>query len=251
MTRTTKVDGVTQLHRKCTLSRRSVVGGLAAASAALALGPLPLRYARGSSGELNLFTWGDYTTPEMLADFTSKTGIKVNLSTHGSNSEALNKVRAANGEGFDLVQPAIDNVPDWVHWELLQPIDESKVAVDRIVPSILENSKRLGAMNDGKRYALPYDWGTEAITFNTAERSYKYGQLSYGTLWDADNAGRVLARPSSLLVGLGLHLDGTGELPSNRWLDSYKDEENCRRLYDKVAENRGFIRYQIELAKTP
>lgn len=236
MTRTTKVDGVTQLHRKCTLSRRSVVGGLAAASAALALGPLPLRYARGSSGELNLFTWGDYTTPEMLADFTSKTGIKVNLSTHGSNSEALNKVRAANGEGFDLVQPAIDNVPDWVHWELLQPIDESKVAVDRIVPSILENSKRLGAMNDGKRYALPYDWGTEAITFNTAERSYKYGQLSYGTLWDADNAGRVLARPSSLLVGLGLHLDGTGELPSNRWLDSYKDEENCRRLYGKVLE---------------
>jgi len=235
MTNETKAVGSAGSRRNGRLlSRRTVVGGLAAGTAALASGPWPVRSARASSGELNLFTWGDYTTPEMLADFTAKTGIKVNLSTHGSNSEALNKVRAANGEGFDLVQPAIDNVPDWVRWELLQPVDESKVATDRIVPSILENSKRLGGVVDGKRYALPYDWGTEAITFNTAERSYKYGQLSYGTLWDADNAGRVVARPSSVLVGLGLYLDGSGELPSNRWLDSYKDEASCRRLYDEV-----------------
>jgi spermidine/putrescine transport system substrate-binding protein len=233
--RTTRVSRNSRIDRD-PISRRRAVAALAGSAAAVVAGPWLVRNALSSSGEINLFTWGDYTTPEMLADFTAKTGIKVNLATHGSNSEALNKVRAANGEGFDLVQPAIDNAPDWVHWELLQPIDESKVAVERIVPSILEHSKSLGGVIDGKRYALPYDWGTEAITFNTAERSYKYGQLSYGTLWDKDNAGRVVARASSSLVGLGLYLDGTGALPSNRWLDSYKDEASCRRLYEEVLK---------------
>lgn len=34
------------------------------------------------------------------------------------------------------------------------------------------------------------------------------------------------------------------------WM-THESNATARRLYDKVAENRGFIRYQIELAKTP
>lgn len=34
------------------------------------------------------------------------------------------------------------------------------------------------------------------------------------------------------------------------WM-THESNATARRLYDKVGENRGFIRYQIELAKTP
>ncbi|HAE02342.1 MAG TPA: spermidine/putrescine ABC transporter substrate-binding protein, partial [Rhodospirillaceae bacterium] len=50
---------------------------------------------------------------------------------------------------------------------LLAPLDESKVNMDNIIPSMVRDSFNLGATYRGKRYLLPFDWGTEAITFDS------------------------------------------------------------------------------------
>ena len=66
-----------------------------------------------AEGELQLFNWGDYTSPEMIAKFEAETGIKVTITDYDSNDAALAKIEAGGG-GFDLVVPSANYVPIYV-----------------------------------------------------------------------------------------------------------------------------------------
>ena len=46
--------------------------------------------------------------------------------------------------------------------------------------------------------------------------------------------GHVQGRPHSLLLGIGLWMDGNGTLPSNRMLDAFKDPDSFKKIYDKI-----------------
>ena len=97
------------------ISRRVFTTGTALAAAALAA-PAVLRAhdALAQSGSLNVFAWGDYFDKNtIIADFEKQTGIKVNLSTFGSNEECENKLRAAGGKGFDIIFPSVDTGPNY------------------------------------------------------------------------------------------------------------------------------------------
>ncbi|MDP1577459.1 MAG: putrescine/spermidine ABC transporter substrate-binding protein, partial [Cypionkella sp.] len=58
-----------------------------------------------AEGQLNLFNWGDYTSPELLEKFEKETGIKVTVTDYDSNDTALAKVSVGGG-GYDLVVPS-------------------------------------------------------------------------------------------------------------------------------------------------
>lgn len=161
------------------LSRRAV---LATGAAALAT-PLIARRALASSGEVNVFAWGDYfRNGEIPEAFTKATGIKVNVSTYGSNEEAASKLRAAGGKGFDILFPSVDTRPNYDEGNLLAEIDESKLKVDRIEPTLWRSSLELGAAHRGKRYLVPFDWGTEGITWDSSAVDVAPADLSYAHL---------------------------------------------------------------------
>jgi spermidine/putrescine transport system substrate-binding protein len=84
----------------------------------------------------------------------------------------------------------------------------------------------------GRLYHVPHCWGTEAISWRNDQTRLTYANLSYGTLWNDEYRGKVQGRPHSLLLGIGLWMDGNGRLPSNRMLDAYKDEATMKRIYD-------------------
>ena len=88
-----------------TISRRTALKGTAAAAAAVAM-PTVLRShdALASSGQVNVFAWGDYVQQNMIDKFEADSGIKVNLSTFGSNDEAEQKLKAAGASAI-LVLP--------------------------------------------------------------------------------------------------------------------------------------------------
>jgi len=92
-------------------TRRKLLKGLAAGALAAA-SPLIIRQPLASSGEVNVFAWGDYIQDNIKKAFENETGIKINLSTYGSNEEAQNKLRAAGGRGFDLIFPSVDTRPN-------------------------------------------------------------------------------------------------------------------------------------------
>ena len=217
-------------------SRRTLLKGAAAAGGIAVTMPFIIRQSLASSGEINVFAWGDYIKDNIKDAFEKKTGIKVNLTTFGSNEEQQSKLRAAGGKGFDLIFPSVDTRPEYDEGDLLQVIDESRVKVDRIESAMWRSSLSLGAARRGKRYLIPFDWGTEGITYDSSVHSFKQGELSYGDLWVDGLDGKVAGRQKSIIITLAIYLDSIGQVPSNRALDLYKTEADMRRIFDACLD---------------
>jgi len=217
-----------------TISRRLLLKGTAMTVAAPAI--LRAHDALASSGQVDVFAWGDYVQKNMIEKFEKDTGIKVNLSTYGSNDEAENKLRAAGGKGFDVVFPSVTNGPNYYPHNTLAPLDESRLNMDNLIPSMVRDSINLGAMYRGKRYLLPFDWGTEAITFDSSKWNVSDDEVSFGTMWQPEAKGQAAFRQKSVIMGVGIYLDSIGEVKSNRMLDVYKSEADARRVWDACAK---------------
>ena len=217
-------------------TRRNLLKSAAAAGVVAVGAPAVVRKAFAASGEVNVFAWGDYIQPNIVEAFEANTGIKLNLSTFGSNEEQQNKLRAAGGKGFDVIFPSVDTRPEYDEDDLLQPIDESRVKVDSIEPALWRSSISLGAVRRGTRYLIPFDWGTEGITYDSSAHNIAPVELSYGHLWGDGLDGKVAGRQKSLLITVAMYLDATGALPSNRAMDLYKSEKDMRRIFDASVD---------------
>ncbi len=82
---------------------------------------LPILATAGTAaaeGELNIFNWGNYTSPEMIKKFEETYKVKVTVTDYDSNDTALAKVRAG-GHGFDIVVPSANFMPIWISEGLL------------------------------------------------------------------------------------------------------------------------------------
>lgn len=116
-----------------------------------------------AEGELNIYNWGNYTSPEMIEKFETETGIKVTITDYDSNDTALAKIKAG-GHGFDIVVPSGTYIPIFVGEGLLM---ESK-------PNEMENFKHVDPQwvdvdfDPGRNYTVPWQWGTVGITVNTS-----------------------------------------------------------------------------------
>jgi len=229
------------------MNRRSFIrNGLGLGSAAL-LAPTLVTEAMAKDQEVNIYCWSDYITKDMIKDFETQTGIKVNLTTYGSNDEALNKLRASKGKGFDIVVPSVTYGQQWFKYRLLQPLNLKKINVAGCEPSMWESSSTTGGVFRGKRYIVPFNWGTEAITVNTQKHpNLKANEVSYGDLWENNLDSQVAVRAHSCLIGAGLYLDRIGKVKSNRMLDTYTTEKRMREVYsqitDYIIENKKNIR---------
>ncbi len=129
--------------------------GLLAAVAVLGAG------AARAEGELNIFNWGNYTSPELIKKFEDEYDVKVTITDYDSNTTALTKVEAG-GHGFDIVVPSSNSVPIFIEKGLLL---ESR-------PDQLENFKNVAERwrdvpwDPGRHYSVPWQWGTTGVAVN-------------------------------------------------------------------------------------
>ena len=129
-----------------------------AAGAMLAAGATGAR----ADGELNIYNWGNYTSPDMIKKFEKAYNVKVTLTDYDSNDAALAKVKAG-GSGFDIVVPSASFVPIWVKEGLLL---ESR-------PDQMSNFKNVDprwvdvVFDPGRHYTVPWQWGTTGMAVNT------------------------------------------------------------------------------------
>lgn len=116
-----------------------------------------------AEGELNIYNWGNYTSPELIEKFEKDTGIKVTVTDFDSNDTALAKIKAG-GHGFDIVVPSGTYIPIWVSEGLLMETN----------PNQMENFKHMDpqwvdvAFDPGRKFSVPWQWGTVGVTVNTA-----------------------------------------------------------------------------------
>ena len=66
--------------------------------------------AANADGVLNIYNWGNYTSPELIKKFEETYKVKVTITDYDSNDAALAKIRAG-GHGFDIVVPSASFVP--------------------------------------------------------------------------------------------------------------------------------------------
>jgi len=235
MKKTETLTPAQQTMRAAMMSRRAILKSAAALGAVGLAGPLYTRNALSSSGELNLLMWSDEFPDPVIPNFEKATGIKVNQTPFSQNEEQINKLQATGGEGFDLCQPTRDRAVQFKELDVLGPFDMNRVKnAGKLIPSMLEGSTSIWTW-DGGLYHLPHCWGSEAISWRTDLWKGDPASLSYGSLWEEGVKGHVQGRPHSLLLGIGLWLDGTGKLPTNRMLDAFKDEESFKKIYDQIV----------------
>ncbi|MDO6523684.1 extracellular solute-binding protein [Shimia thalassica] len=219
-----------------TITRRSALKLGAATLAA----PMILRAtdALASSGSVKVFAWQDYIQPNIAEKFEADTGIKLELTTYGSNDEAESTVRANGGKGFDVVFPSITNSAGYIDDNgdsFFAEVSDS-VNSGNVIPSFLRDSATLGGMHNGAQILLPFNWGTEGLTLNRGKLNISDADLSFGDLWRPEVAGAAAFRQKSVIMGTGLYLDAIGAVPSNRMLDVYKSEDDARRVWSEVAK---------------
>jgi spermidine/putrescine transport system substrate-binding protein len=128
-----------------------------------------------AEGELQLYNWGNYTSPELLEKFKAETGITVTVTDYDSNDTALAKVEAG-GSGFDLVVPSANYVPIWIEKGLVQELDLSKVPNHaNIEPKWMDV-----AYDPGRKYSIPWQWGTTGVAVN---KSVYGGEIGTSAIW--------------------------------------------------------------------
>ncbi|TNM69709.1 spermidine/putrescine ABC transporter substrate-binding protein [Streptomyces sp. NP160] len=151
------------------LSRRTFLGGLAAAGAAgLAACANPNASegagGGGGGGTLNIYTWGEYDDPQVLKDFTAAQGPAITLDSYGSNSEMTAKLSAAKGtSGYDICVPTHSNIQQMVELDLLEELDHSKLPnMANLDPSVMDT-----AWDPGNKHTVCKDWGSTGYVYDT------------------------------------------------------------------------------------
>ncbi|TIY09761.1 MAG: extracellular solute-binding protein, partial [Mesorhizobium sp.] len=116
-----------------------------------------------ADGELNIYNWGNYTSPDLIKKFEEKYKVKVTVTDYDSNDTALAKIRQG-GSGFDIVVPSASFVPIWIQEGLLLETEPNK----------MENFKNMDPkwvdvpFDPGRKYTVPWQWGTTGVTVNTS-----------------------------------------------------------------------------------
>ena len=116
-----------------------------------------------AEGTLNIFNFGLYTPPDLIEKFEKTYDVKVTLTEYDSNETALAKIEAG-GHGFDILAISAYAMPIYLEKGLLL---ESQ-------PNQMENFKNLDPafvdvpFDAGRKFSVPYVWGTTGVMVNTA-----------------------------------------------------------------------------------
>ena len=211
---------------KAGISRRSFAKGAATAGVAALAAPAYVKNALSSSGEINILMWSDYLPPAFIDAFTAETGIAVNYTGIGSNEEIINKMKATNGQGFDIVSPTNNRNLQWEPLGLLQPVDMNRVPIDLVNPAMAAIGPTGWDFEGKGSHWLPHIWGTEGIGWRTDLWTPEGDAPSYGDVWSEENAGKTMGRPHSMMLGAGLYMETIGELePGSMW-KAYESEDS-------------------------
>lgn len=115
-----------------------------------------------AEGELFLYNWGNYTSPEMVKKFEEKYDVKVTITDFDSNDTALAKVEAG-ASGFDLVVPSAGFVKIYYEKGLSQELDLSRLPNHKnIAPEWLNVD-----WDPGRTLSVPFQWGSTGVSVNT------------------------------------------------------------------------------------
>ncbi|MES3708705.1 spermidine/putrescine ABC transporter substrate-binding protein [Pseudomonas putida] len=170
------------------ITRRDFLGktGLGLAMAVVASNAPGLLTANAYAGDstligdrMTLATWPNYHSQENFEAFAKSTGARVQMNVFGSNEEMLAKLQAG-GSGWDVFVPTNYTIDTYVRLGLIEPLDLSRIP--NFDPAAFEHRFMAQGTVDGKVYAVPKNWGTTGIVYDSGR--IKGGVDSWRQFWD-------------------------------------------------------------------
>jgi spermidine/putrescine transport system substrate-binding protein len=151
-----------------------------------------------ADGVLNLYNWGNYTSPKLIEKFEKAHDVKVTITDYDSNTTALTKIEAG-GHGFDIVVPSANYIPIFAGKGLLMELDPAEFPnFGNIDPDWVDVP-----WDKGRKHSVPWQWGSTGVAVNT--RAYSGNPNTSAIFLDppAELVGKVNVVPEmSDVIGL-------------------------------------------------
>ena len=131
---------------------------------------------------LNIYNWPDYIAKDMVANFEKESGIKVNYQTF-ENNEGLQAKLVAGNTGYDIVVPGAVFAKPQIEASLLQKLDKTRLGnIANLDTAIMA---KLGAVDAGNAYLVPWAWSFTTVGINTAKVAQALGSTPMpANAWD-------------------------------------------------------------------
>lgn len=115
---------------------------------------------------LNVYNWSDYVEPSVLAQFTQKTGIKINYDVFDAN-EVLETKLLTGHTNYDVVVPSAPFLERQVKAGVFRKLDKSLLPNRKnLDPQMM---KLIAVYDPGNDHSVPYMWVTSGPGYNVAK----------------------------------------------------------------------------------
>ena len=165
-----------------------------------------------NGGELNLYNWTDYISPELIERFESETGITVILDNFDSNETLLSKLQAG-GANYDVIVPSDYMVAQMIELGVLQEIDPAAFPNGQFIkPEFMDVY-----FDPGRKYSAPYMYGTTGIAIDPTAAGVEV--TSWADFFDANSpaAGKIGTLNDQVeVIHAGLRAVGAEPCSTNR-----------------------------------
>lgn len=127
---------------------------------------------------LRVVTWSGYFSEPILAGFTKKTGLKVELSYISSNEELFSKLKAG-AAGYDIIMPSDYMVEQMARLSMLEPLNKEWLPHF----SQLEDYYLNLPYDPGLKFTVPFVRGNTGILVNTELVKLPPGEVGWDLLF--------------------------------------------------------------------
>lgn len=150
--------------------------------------------AQAKTTSINVYNWGEYIPDgsdglmDVNAEFTRRTGIKVNYTTFDSNEEMFTKISNGGGD-YDVIVPSDYMISRMIDEDMLAKLDYSKLPNAR---EYIDKSFENNEYDKGNVYSVPYQWCYVGILYNTKLVDPEDDVNSWDILWNEKYSGQIL-----------------------------------------------------------
>lgn len=171
----------------------------------LTLLSLPLMFGGCASDDravLNVYNWGDYMDPDLIAQFEEEYDCRVNYETYTSNEDMYVKVKNSS-DTYDVLVPSDYMIERLIKEDMLRPINQENI---KNLANIDATALNL-PFDPENQYSVPYFYGVLGIIYNT--ELVKDPVDSWNILWNDKYASKILMY-DSIRDSMGVSLSRLG-----------------------------------------
>ncbi|QIG46966.1 extracellular solute-binding protein [Nordella sp. HKS 07] len=176
-------NGIIGIRQVARVSRRQMLAVMAGGTAALA----SFRSAAAAGKDkVTMFGWDGYQAGLMATSNLADQNIELAFAAMNNNDEIITRLASGGGD-IDLITPYMGYVPLLAAAGLIQPIDDALVPNLQKVSELFRDDRNI--LIDGKRYAVPFTWGSGAMIYDPAV--IKSAPTSWLDVLKPEYAGKV------------------------------------------------------------